>query len=491
MKDKLSLLVYGVWRIVSSQVFFAASLIVSVLQGLWYALSFKPWIYDEGRHFANIELYTQRVNPFISTQDTSWDVLGAVTRDGSYLFYYLMSWPLRFIQFFTDNQMIQYVGLRLICVGLFVAGIIVMRKALIRTDRIPKGIINLSLIFFILTPAAGLLAGIINYDNLALLLFSTLIFLSVGVINSLEEDKTGLRIGSLVGVISVGLVLSVVKWSALALFVPVGLFIAWVLYRHYGGRLFAEIWNQTKALPRKKTVGLVVILLVSIILFVERPVANVLVYGSPSPSCDQVIGDSRCQSFRDYVVYQGAERNKSPDFRPVPPTEFITAHWFQRMSDTMTNLLEQDDSKLPSAAILYHTLLLSSVIVLLVALRELLRQDTLKLLVVVVAGYVGALILQEYSSYLHYGGPVAIRARYLVPVLPIYIALSLLAIRILFKKHTVILAVLALFVFLLLSQSGGIVTHLFTVPDQAYWGEDALEFNNTIKEAMRPLVNER
>lgn len=40
-------------------------------------------------------------------------------------------------------------------------------------------------------------------------------------------------------------------------------------------------------------------------LFIERPLINIVVYGSrPNPPiCQPVIGDERCKSFRDYVVY--------------------------------------------------------------------------------------------------------------------------------------------------------------------------------------------
>src|SRR5690606_13310144 len=116
---------------IGSKTFFILIIALAVIQGIWYALSFQPSIFDEGKHFARILFYTQHLSPFLGEQDPAWDSLGAISRDASYLFYYLMSFPLRLIQVFTDNPTVQLISLRIINLGIFVAGLFIYRKTLL------------------------------------------------------------------------------------------------------------------------------------------------------------------------------------------------------------------------------------------------------------------------------------------------------------------------------------------------------------------------
>ncbi|HSX27213.1 MAG TPA: hypothetical protein VLG25_00335, partial [Patescibacteria group bacterium] len=111
-------------NLLASQIFFRLIIALSVLQGTWYALSFRPYIFDEGVHIGFIEVYTERLNPFISTQHPSLDFLGEITRNTSYLYYYLMSWPLRLINFLTGSEFSRIVFLRLLHVALFAGGLV-------------------------------------------------------------------------------------------------------------------------------------------------------------------------------------------------------------------------------------------------------------------------------------------------------------------------------------------------------------------------------
>lgn len=469
----------------SSRKFFYIVLVIAALQGLWYITSFKPWIYDEARHFKTIEVYTTQISPFIHNQDTKWDYLGDLTRDGSYMYYYLMSWPLRLFQALSNDFEFQLISLRLVSMAFFLAGLIVMRRALLLVKGFSGAIVNFSLLFFVLTPAAGFLAGIVNYDNLSFLLYSLLVLLSLKLVTAKSVKPE-----YLLSVLILAIFMTLVKWTSSALIFPL---VAYVLYdifvtkKYSPGQLYAEF----SKISRTSKVFFVGLLLISTMLFIERPVNNVLTYGKPDPSCGQVIGDSRCQASADYAVYAKLRASVSPEFSPVDPVEFTIKYWFPIMSNTMTNLLEQGEkTQLPLGSALYKLLAILSVVMILVALRDLVKDKTRLMVILAIAVYVVILIFKEYSGYKINGGPVAIRARYLVPVLPLIISLSAYSFYIIFGRYRKSLMTFALLVILLQSQGGGIVTYTFTSPESAYWNETAYRLNNAARNIADPFVKD-
>src|SRR5690606_3687894 len=126
----------------------------------------------------------------------------------SYLFYYLMSWPLRILRLFTDSATLQIIGLRLINIAFFAGGLVLYRRALLAVTGRSRVVSNVTLLFFVLTPAVALLPGAVNYDNLAFLLFALLLLLAVKVIQI--GTINFLRLAALA---SIGLLLCEVKWS--------------------------------------------------------------------------------------------------------------------------------------------------------------------------------------------------------------------------------------------------------------------------------------
>src|SRR3954469_13979749 len=106
---------------VSSDKFFWGVVILLVVQALWIALSGRyPMAYDEDFHLGVIRLYSHHLSPFWNGHPAGGDAFGAVARDPSYLYHYLMSFPYRLISFITSSQMAQVLVLRFINIGLFV-----------------------------------------------------------------------------------------------------------------------------------------------------------------------------------------------------------------------------------------------------------------------------------------------------------------------------------------------------------------------------------
>ena len=76
-----------------------------VLQAAWIALSGRyPMAFDENFHLGIIRLYAHHISPFWSGQPAGANAFGAVARDPSYLYQYLMSFPYRLVSIFTSSQ---------------------------------------------------------------------------------------------------------------------------------------------------------------------------------------------------------------------------------------------------------------------------------------------------------------------------------------------------------------------------------------------------
>src|SRR5476651_13106 len=105
-------------------VFFRIILALLVLEAAWIALSGRyPMAFDEDFHLGIIRLYAHHLSPFWSSQPEVADRFGAVARDPSYLYQYLLSFPYRLISQFTSDQTIQVIILRFVNIGLFATGI--------------------------------------------------------------------------------------------------------------------------------------------------------------------------------------------------------------------------------------------------------------------------------------------------------------------------------------------------------------------------------
>ncbi len=471
--------------ILAADGFFYGVIALAILQAVWYVFSIRPGIYDEERHIQNIIIYSHHWSPFLGKQNPAWDYLGEIVRDGSFMFYYVMSWPLRLMRLFTHDQTIQIEGLRLVCTAFFVAGLILYRKAFLEFTKIPKSVIHLLFLFFILIPAVALLPGIVNYDNLVFLLFAAVLLLAV---RSVKASK--LNIASLTSLLIIGLLISVVKWTSIALFVPAALYVSYDLYRKHKRQTLPDLLNAAKKLPRYQAVLLGVGLVITLGLFIERPVTNVIKYGKPEPACPAVLSVQRCMKFQDFAAYALLQSQKPPKFRPYDPINYYLEYWEPGMTDTADNLLEGGvPTELPIITSLFNLLALAGIVVVLICLRELLKDKLHQLLFVILVAYTVILMLDQYQGYLKYDAAVEIRARYLVQVLPIFLYFVAVSLVYLFGKFKRTLLSGAVVILLLCTQGGSITTYALTTPPVLFWQQKAtLQFNNDLQNALVPWV---
>lgn len=476
-KDRLSALL-------GSKNFFYLIICLATLQALWYAFSFVPWVNDEGKHFRTTQIYTSSISPILTTQPESWDDAGQVTRNGSYLFYYLFSWPLRVAQAVTNDVDVQLIFMRLLMIVCFMAALYFYRKALLMVPRVTPLQVNVVLFGFILTPTAGLLAGMYNYDNFALLLFGILLWLSMRIFtDNTVRSTTLLMVALLSGIIVL------VKWSAAALVVPLFLSLLIIGLRRHGKKYVSLLWRDFASLALWLKITLILGIVMVSGLIIERPLQNIVTYKNAEPKCDVILSHERCMKFADYANYEATLAAKPTDFNPLPLPAYIVRFWIPHMADKMANLIEKGaDSRLPIIAAFHLGAVVSSIIVVIVGWRRWTKNLPLTVFMVVTATLVAALIFQEYRIYTEYGIPGAIRPRYLVPILPLYGLTVLYVLWPLIQRFKRVAVGLAVLVFLIHLQGGGILTHLYTTPQYAYWSSETYAWNERLKSVLDPIV---
>lgn len=458
-------------RVLSHRYFFFVIIAICVLQAVWYAISYVPSIFDESYHIGVIRLYANQFSPIIHVQGSEWDYLGAVSRSSSYLYHYVLSYPLRFIQLFTSNQTVHVMALRGINVGIFIAGLVIFRKIFTEFTKVHRSVINLTLLFFVMTPMVAPLVGAVNYDNMVFLLFSLALWLALKVIKKPN-------IVDLMWLLIVGLSGALVKFYFLGLFVPLIVYVVYSLLRKDKKITLVVLKNQllkTSWLFKITTISLLLILTG---LFIERPIMNFVRYGAFEPQCEQVLGKDRCMANYTAARNMKALENKDPNFKPQSLLGYSTKVWSPIIVRTQVNILYWKKA-LPVIKVLY--LLFAIVTVALVALhiRYILRNGSYRLFIILIVSYTVILLLYLYKSYVTYAEPVAISSRYLIPILPLFIFFTAHLSAKFLKNFPKLLTGLLLITCFLFLQGGGMVSFIVNNDESLLWP------NNTVKSVNR------
>lgn len=479
----------GFSQLLASRSFWIGVLTVATLQGLWYIFSFAPILFDEKRHIDFIYLYTDYISPFIATQTPAMDFLGQVARESSYLYYYLMSIPLRVVEVFTSDYQIQVTVLRLINLGIFIWSLFVLKKTFIEMN-VSKGIVHFALFVFILIPAVAPLAGVVTYDVGALLLIAYLLLISVRIYKKGRLTAQDITLFAVIAVLA-----AVIKYTTL----PVTLALIVVLLIRVFWNRKSKLWSDigTSFLKSNLLLKAVIIfsLVVSVAIFIERPVQNYFRYGIPNPGCmrtmpkDEVI--ERCS--KNYVSLRSINflAVKPDDFKPAGRFEFLFNTWIPGMVVSLSRQIP-NTSALPVIHHFFYIVMIIGTAAILLAFREIIRKHKpIILLAAVLIVYILSVFLSNYGSYVHLGQPVAISARYFMPVIPIFLVLLGLSINILFKKQRAVKVFIVSIALLFLTQGGGVIAYLLQTPQDYYWKNDyIINANEFAKRAIQKIVNE-
>lgn len=498
--EKYRTIVQSIFRAVATNWFFRIVLGIFVVQALFVALTGAySMAFDEYYHLGIIKIYAQQWSPLLGSQPEGEALYGALARDPSYLYHFLMSFPYRLFAQVTDNQVAHTIFLRAIDVAIFTTGIIVWRKVVQRAGFSPVAT-NVLMLLFVLIPVASFTAGQLNYDNLLFLASAVSVYLTLRVTQVIRETKRIPLRDSLL-LLSVLFLSSLVKYAFLPVLLGIAIYVVAILIRTYRRPLrFLRACKQQ--LPSLRSLGGVMVSILFVIsfgLFMERYAVNTIQYHSPAPDCDAVISLEACRS---YAPFDRNQKYKEQDLQSqldvVDKISYLEI-WPRQMGRELYFTVGPREADYPAGAplkVAYVTawvVFWVAVVCVLVRAKALWRSGPAIRLFIVISGvYVSVLFIQNLSEYLGLGIPVAIHGRYLFPVLIPMLCIMLLAMQQVFRRVSVGYKFAAVTLVVLLTlNGGGVLPYIIRSADSWMWqNQTVLQVTRGVRSVLWPVVTQ-
>ena len=500
MKNQISKLTLAkrVLLVLNSSKTFRFILGLFIFQSIWIALTGKyPMAFDEDFHLGIIKLYAHHISPFWSSQPESANIFGAVFRDPSYLYHYIMSFPYRLISLFTNDQTIQVIWLRLINIGLFASGLIVFRKVLSFTDA-SKALINSTILIFVLIPVISLLAAQINYDNLLFPMTGLVLWLALKVCARLRNTKQ-IKIEDILSLVSIALLTALVKYAFLPILLAVAAYMLICFKRTFiNWSEFSKVFINSLASRNIFRSWLLVIgLIISVGLFSQRYIVNTYLYHTPIPECSKVLDVEACSDYGPWVRDYSLKQIKSHSSTNVVAFSgnWLYGMWL-RLFFSVDGLSTQHETR---GALLFPAVI--SIIVSVTGtiflvkyfriIRRIYDHDAVWLFTFVSVVYIFILWLDQFEAFRRTGQAVAINGRYLLPVLLPIMLLVGLAFGQLLKTNNKLKVIFVSVTILGMFWGGGAMTYIIRSNDDGSWwwpNDYTRSVNHAVKSVLHPVM---
>lgn len=464
---------------------------------MWLAFSgVYPMAFDEEFHLGVIRLYAEYMSPFWSGHPPDANAFGAITRDPSYIYHYLMSFPYRLVSSLTENLTTQVIALRMVNIAFFTSALFIWRSVLLKS-KAPQSIINLCLLIFVLLPITPFLAAQINYDNLFIPAVA-LVFLYALRIRASISKRQQISATDLWILLIACLATSLIKYAFLPILVSLLVYFCVILYiKRKNLRIifkdFSANWSKISLFAR---VFMIASLLVVGVLFAERYVLNMARYHEPVPDCSKVLTIDQCKAYAPWARNYILVTEKSPT-APTSPIAF-SADWFSGMwlrtffavAGPSTGFETKGPLMLPAVTVIIVSVTaFMAVIVYRWRIWQKYQGYVLSMFAVVSAGYIVLLWLDGFQTYLKLGQSVAINGRYLLPIaLPIMLIGALGLNEALKGKQSIRLLIAGVTVFCMLL-GGGSLTFILRSNDTWLWpNKNVTQTNDAIRNNIGPLI---
>ena len=421
----------AIGRWLGSDSFFLSILFIFTTQALWIAWSGAySMAYDEFFHLGIIQEYAKGWTPFIE-QPAGPAVLGAVARDPSFLYHYLMSFPYRIITAIWDSFAMQIIALRLLNIGLFIWGLVLYRRILVHTG-LPRRTINIIMLFFTLVPTVLMVAVQVNYDAMMFLASGAAVLLAINLTVALraKDKRVVVQFLALIAVLMAG---SIVKYAFLPLAAAIGTFMIVQVYLAIRTkRLFWQSVRREGRQTLRSPAGwlLLISCIVVGILFVQRIGGNIMQYHTPAPDCSAVISLERCKAHAPYGRNQRYKEKNLAAALTLTDKLSYPISWYNKMLKESFFAIGPEQlgypygAPLPTAFAAGHAIVLALLICTVIGVRWLWRNPVWQLAMVCILVYMGVLFVRNYSEFLTLGVPVAIHGRYSIYIIPLLAALA-------------------------------------------------------------------
>jgi hypothetical protein len=468
-----------------------------VVQATWIALSGRfPMAFDEDFHLGIIRLYAHHLSPFWSGQPDNANMFGAVARDPSYLYHWLMSFPYNLIHLLTDSQTVQVIWLRFINIGLFTTGLILLRRLLLLTGA-TRALVHSSLLVFVLLPIVPLLAAQINYDNLLLPVVAALLILSAGLLDELQ--KYGRVNTKKLLIIIIGCLLaSLVKYAFLPIFIAIMVVLVVAAWRKLktGRKSLMAVYFGWSLIGRAAKVSLISLLIVTSGLFIERYGVNFVRYHKPVPDCSAVLSVEDCSQYGPWIRDYFLKMHKPNSHHTSPLAfnyEWFYGMWFRTffaVDGPATQFETRGPLLMPAmGGLIFGAAGFFAVVLCAQRLWRRYASPAAMLYSTVSIVYTSVLWLDEYEAYLRTGQPVAINGRYLLLVLPFILLTVGAAFNELLKRQQKLKIALLSLAVLSLLWGGGAMTYVLRGRDAWFWPNSPTSgINSSLKQTVGPLT---
>lgn len=397
-------------------------LVLFALQGVFYASTSTYGLPpDEKFHFESIQYYANKPitdGPFIDNQPpgTINDV-NVIEDSAKYFYHYLLSFPARLMNGLSIAYDSQIMVFRLFSLVFSLATLLVFKRILdeLSNNKILK---NLSVAALTLSGIFVYLAGAINYDNLANLLFLAFI---LNIILLAKRPRPGQFIWGAV----FGLATVITKYTFLPE-VAIGILVAtFIIIKKYGTDLskykggFTETYSIHRAMMILGLIGLIIFSL----LFVERIGGNIVRYGQVSPTCEKIFTTEQC--YKNFAIYRRGQ-DKRVEFQQAggieSSTDFNmftqTGAWINKMYEGIYYYFGQHRiGSYSFSGYIAFILALGFIATLFLSRKKVNLRREHTLVIVLVLVYITLLYLMNLKTILATGGRDAYQGRYLLPVL--------------------------------------------------------------------------
>lgn len=413
-----------------SNCFFRLTLAWFGIQAGWLASSaLYPMAFDEKFHFDLINLYAERWHPFWTATPAGSSVFGAVTRDPSYMYHYLLSFPFRLVELVIGSPTGQVIILRFVNIAMFVFGVWLFSK-LLRRSGLSAAASNVVLAIFCALPICSLLASQVNYDNLIFLLTPACLLYLQKIITTLKA-KGILETKSVLKLALLAMFAALVKYAFLPVILAMGIGLMYYYVRfarHSWKMRFRQHRKDIAVISPRIRVFMLGLFIVLFGLCIERYGVNVVRYHTPTPECDQVLSVEDCLNFspwrRNYYTRQSKLRGQLEKYN-MNITSYAKDEWLDTSTFHLFFALDgpragyEVGNPIP---ILQNTALKLACIggvLFIVGFWRIRKRYSIGIFLFIAGVYVFVLFVQNYLEFKHLGYPFGIQGRYLVPFLPI------------------------------------------------------------------------
>lgn len=459
-----------------SRLFFGITLLVFFVESAWIALSSRyPMAFDESYHLGIIQLYAKQWSPIFNNLALNTSQYGALSRDPSYLFHYLMSFPYRLLIHITNFQNTVIV-LRFIDIFLFGIGLLLFWKILKKTKASPD-VINVAFLFFVLVPIVPLLAGQINYDDMLFPAIAWVLLLTVRFKENLSKGNFNLPL--LIQTVALALLSSVITFPYLPILTAEVLYICLVIYQFKKKRSWSKVFVSAKKSWRSKPITLIALIsltfLAGVSSFIYFYGINIIEYQNPIPQCNQVLSIKACSAYAPWDRNYQDWLNKKPT---VPNPIIFTGGWiygmFERSFFSINGPGEpnsyQVQNPLPVVSVTAISIFCYGIYLCIRYRKEVFENDQVLILSLFLStSYLIALWGRNFHDYVNLGQWVAINGRYLLMIiLPILIAIGK-AYDYKLKNNLVARDALVVITLVLFLNGGGIIAYIYGSNNTWYW----------------------